>query len=684
MQFTTASGGRDGRMAGGGEQNAYEAAKADFFKSALEAYQGHQEETYEETSGASAQNVGMDARVSGNGGEIITLQFGPSANWLGRAFWELQDEVIRPYGRGAHMHAHPASRIIDRGVHFGGGITEDREWPRVLVFDTKKETSLADLLRPKDRDATGSGVITTASYGSSTANNPYELPTDYDFFQENVQSAVMSSMQAWGGAMERFDVAPQTSDPNEGGELSVEKIQSVIRSTQPPAKWNEGWSPRLHKKSLYELQTVSEATPFDVWSYGHEIMSNADEADLYLEGLRHQLEHCDRVHGFQTFVDVDSGFGSFAYDFLREVQSECRSAVLFTYGLTPKEWGRDQRKGGVWGAYQNSAVADRQAKMNVNVALGMSLLQDVSSMYVPLSLGGAWEQECATWLTYDPAVRHHMFCMLGLAVDTVSLPFRTTTRAPFACREACNALVRDNRRKITTLAVRCPVAGKRANDIMGGTERAFLEDSELVNSRAMSLDDYFATTKPVEDWRALTLCPSIQSPQEGFIAKSRRSTYSIFGSLRGFSDPTASASMPPNHAFMKQLRRTTGVSQKQMMSFSYPLPVILPQKFFPARPGAAKMTGTDGGADETKCGDSTDDSVAVDESSERDRFISSVALLRASSDLLPMLTATLHGLKNRPKRVMFEYEKGAKGISYDEVVEIEQSLFRIVEAYTED
>jgi hypothetical protein len=49
-----------------------------------------------------------------------------------------------------------------------------------------------------------------------------------------------------------------------------------------------------------------------------------------------------------------------------------------------------------------------------------------------------------------------------------------------------------------------------------------------------------------------------------------------------------------------------------------------------------------------------------------------------------MLTATLHGLKNRPKRVMFEYEKGAKGISYDEVVEIEQSLFRIVEAYTED
>ena len=50
----------------------------------------------------------IDARTSGNGGEIITLQFGPESNWAARTFWELQDEIIRPYGRGANVQAHPA------------------------------------------------------------------------------------------------------------------------------------------------------------------------------------------------------------------------------------------------------------------------------------------------------------------------------------------------------------------------------------------------------------------------------------------------------------------------------------------------------------------------------------------------------------------------------------------------
>ena len=66
-----------------------------------------------------------------------------------------------------------------------------------------------------------------------------------------------------------------------------------------------------------------------------------------------------------------------------------------------------------------------------------------------------------------------------------------------------------------------------------------------------------------------------------------------------------------------------------------------------------------------------------------ERFLSNLAVLRSSSDLVPMLEGTLAGLKSRPQKVMFEYLKGA-GITNEDVVEMEQSLFQVVEAYMED
>ena len=151
--------------------------------------------------GGEAGKRSADARTSGNGGEIITLQFGPEANWVARTFWELQDEVVRPYGRGAAARPHPSSSIIDRGVHFGGDVSEDKEFPRAILFDVRSEHNLVDLLRPTDRDATGRGLpfANDIGHGMGQHYQPIDL-TSYNFFQENVQAAIESSMSSWGHA----------------------------------------------------------------------------------------------------------------------------------------------------------------------------------------------------------------------------------------------------------------------------------------------------------------------------------------------------------------------------------------------------------------------------------------------------------------------------------------------------
>ena len=79
-----------------------------------------------------------DARTSGNGGEIITLQFGPEANWVARTFWSCK---TRLYGRTVVARAarpHPSSSIIDRGA-FGGDVSEDKGVPEAILFDVRSE-----------------------------------------------------------------------------------------------------------------------------------------------------------------------------------------------------------------------------------------------------------------------------------------------------------------------------------------------------------------------------------------------------------------------------------------------------------------------------------------------------------------------------------------------------------------
>ena len=642
------------------------------------------------SSSPSKARASVDTRESGSGGEIITLQFGPSANWLGRAFWELQDELIRPYGTGSCLQPHPSAVEVDRGVHFGGGTEEDKEWPRVLVFDAKKDTSLINLLRPQDRDASGQGQI-PESYGiPNPYDNPYNNP--YDFFQENVQSAVMSSMNSWGGAMERFDLAGAPPVPNSEGEsaaqLTQTQAEAIIRSTQPPRHWAEGWAARLHTKSLYELKTVKEETPFDVWSYGHEIMASEDDKEAYLEGLRFQLEHTDRVQGFQVFVDIDSGFGGFAHQYLEEVRMECRSANIYTYGLTPKSWGASgQSKGGHF-LYSSSAVADRKAKMNVNVALGVANLSAASNVYIPLSLGGPWEKECQKWLTYDPDVRHHMFCMLGLAVDTVSLPFRLAHRGRFDMTSAFNALAHDSRRRIAALSMAAPVGGKYSESLVGGVERSFATTKTLEAQNAQTLDELFASSTVVEDWgrfnpahQQRVTCSMFPSAVERVADENsnprRRMSYGMLGSLRGYAD-SYNRDGSPGLALVKQLARSR-CDPRRIMGYSTSCPGVFPEKFYPHRLTREELEQNEEDDDvENKKGEEEENS------RQYQRFMSCMTVLRSSNDMLPVLQATLGGLKNRPGRIMFEYEKGTNGLTQDDFAEIEQQLYSIVEAFTED
>ena len=695
----------------------------------------------------------IDARTSGNGGEIITLQFGPESNWAARTFWELQDEIIRPYGRGANIQAHPTSSIIDRGVHFGGDVSKDKEFPRAMLFDVRAEHNLVDLMRPMDRDVTGRGVIFDNNNNSNMMMNGggYQQVdlNSYNFFQENVQAAIETSMNSWGGAMQRFDIGgtpyqhtnqrQQQQQQQQNNMMDPEKIKKAIESSRPPSKWSDGWRPKFHRKSIYEIPNVTNTTPFDVWSYGYEVMSSTEEADLYLDGLRFQLEHCDRVQGFQVFVDIDSGFGGFCEKFLEEVKEECRSSCIITYGLTPKKWGEGLNSKSANYSYISSNVANRQSKRNINVGIAMAQLTSLSTLYLPLSLGGSWESVVTRYLNYDSQINHHRYCMLGLAIDSMTLPFRKTTRTQFEFTRACTTIANRNaRRNVASLSLSCPIRGQtnvlmktnnnsNSNSFInmktvtknlyidgdyGSIERygnVRRDDSEM-KRMTMDFNQYLTNAPPVEKWseknNMLSFSPECvvseevktlksNEEEEGLSYKKERKplTYGMMGTVRGIVDKEY-PSLPCEVLLLKQLSRTR-CDPRRIIGFSNKCPTIVPKRFYPRDitmerddTGYNSNDNNNSGIVESKQGQSNNNNngeVIDDKDDEHkyERFLSTLAVVRSSSDLVPMLQGTLAGLKSRPQKIMFEYVKG-QGLTNDDIVEMEQSLFQIVEAYMED
>ena len=358
----------------------------------------------------------------------------------------------------------------------------------------------------------------------------------------------------------------------------------------------------------------------------------------------------------------------------------------------------------------------------------MAQLTSRSTLYVPLSVGGGWEQAASGVMDYDRNVLHHKYCMLGLAIDSMTLPFRKVSRSQFEFSRVCTTVANGNaRRNVASLSLVCPLRGQinvyeqsKSNSLSnnmigmkltaknvyingdyGRVERYGSKRTDGQNS-TINFDQYLSNALPVHQWgddhNALSLSPECviteekqqlqnADADEGLRLKQRQPlTYGMMGSVRGIMDmdyPAPSCEL----LLLKHLSQTR-CDPRRVVGFANTCPTIVPGRFYPRD---ATMLRDDtslnvkSGVIESKQVDGLESKPEGngEEENAHERFLSNITVLRSSTDLVPMLQGTLAGLKNRPQKVMFEYVKGP-GLTNDDIVELEQNLFQIVEAYMED
>ncbi|KAG0033556.1 mtDNA inheritance, partitioning of the mitochondrial organelle [Podila clonocystis] len=333
--------------------------------------------------------------------EIITLQFGQYANFVGTHFWNTQEAHFNYQQLGEEEEQAP--ELVNHDCLYRVGQTNkgiDTYTPRALIFDLKggfgsiKKYKLYESEPPQDQ------------YQSH-----YDLswdPSKMETFQEEEYSP-----SAYQKHLEEEEIG--TADVEGEDYVPMNGIRT----------WSDYSRVYFHPKSMItasEYQLNSEFMPFDVFSYGRNaFLETEKEKESYDENFRLFTEECDQLQGFQVLADVLDGWGGFATSYLEKLREDYPKSTVVTYGLSDDKMGK------------NTTLREKQTTL-VNEALSMNNLTRLSSLYVPVKAPARQSLVANGWsknIRLDPSSRYHTSAFISAGIDSALLPCRLRYGATF-------------------------------------------------------------------------------------------------------------------------------------------------------------------------------------------------------------------------------------------------------------
>ncbi|KAJ2717178.1 mtDNA inheritance, partitioning of the mitochondrial organelle [Coemansia spiralis] len=206
--------------------------------------------------------------------EVLTLQFGENANYVGAHYWNLQ--------LGCRGDDDRVSELFSERREAAGAV------PRALVFD-----------RPGNFGSLGRAAAPSAG-------------GDEDDDGEHA---------AWSGATEVHRQSPHEASSGGGGVqcwADVGRARFADHALRAVTGVEFG-------NSLGEMNTFLE---------GAQVFAGLDAREDALEGgFRVFAEECDRLQGFQVLCDAFGGFSGFGAEFMGRVRDEYPKAPVLLYSV---------------------------------------------------------------------------------------------------------------------------------------------------------------------------------------------------------------------------------------------------------------------------------------------------------------------------------------------------------------
>lgn len=342
--------------------------------------------------------------------EVVTIQVGGFANFIGSHFWNFQDELL-----GLDNDPVFKNHGLNMDVLYRAGETQGG----VLTYTPR-------LVSVNYQGSLGS----MSSYGT-LYNQPPEVPPPVTTWrgtlstqhsQRHKRNLFLESLydneqkQSTG-----MDNRHTDSQDNYQDKDIVECLENDVQF------WTDFSKVHYHQQSLYELSGLwMDVQEFNNYGIGKDVFSEGSRGEEMNDRLRFFIEECDHIQGIQFLVDDSGGFSSVAADFLQNISDDYTNTPVLLYTV------RDP------GSYTSSRSRKRNISRDLHDAVSFARLSSICKLTVPVGLPYLSGSKASTYLRVNDEKPYHSSAVYGAALHSLSLPFRMDVLGPTAISN-CNS-----------------------------------------------------------------------------------------------------------------------------------------------------------------------------------------------------------------------------------------------------
>ncbi|KAJ0034222.1 hypothetical protein Pint_26239 [Pistacia integerrima] len=349
--------------------------------------------------------------------EIVTIQVGGFANFIGSHFWNFQDELLGlasdPEGDSVFKNQCLNMDVLYRsGETHQGVLTYSPRLVSVDFQEAYKFYQLGPYLRSlgsissrgtlyNEASSVPSDVVTWKGSVSTQASEPHKKNLFLQSLYEEEQENLTHKRNGFQREIEDKDI--------------VECLDNGVQF------WTDFSKVHYHPQSLYELSGLwMDVQEFDNYGIGRDAFSGSFQGEDICERLRFFVEECDHVQGFQFIVDDSGGFSAVAADFLENIADEYTNTPVLLYAARSPT------------SYMNLRSRKQTVFRHLHDSVSFSRLAPFCKLIVPVGLPSLSTSKASTFLRIEDEKAYHCSAVYAAAVHSASLPFRMEPVGPTA------------------------------------------------------------------------------------------------------------------------------------------------------------------------------------------------------------------------------------------------------------
>ncbi|XP_014224508.1 protein misato [Trichogramma pretiosum] len=347
--------------------------------------------------------------------EILTIQLGHYANFVGTHWWNIQESNF------SYDPNNPSE--IDPDVFFREGRLGNKSTytPRLLLADLKGTL----------------GYLSEEGNINDILENPSNLPVDLLWDENKIEKIVEPAAEK--------SLFVQNLDSKD-----TETIDASNDLENENNKWVDYLYTRYNQRTVNvvtEYEHKSETTAFETFPCGQNLWKTDQFQNDFIERIRNYVEECNMMQGFQVLMDADNGFGG--------LSAACIEYLRDEYGKSIIAWPV------LDSVPRQKSLAD-YAKI-INMVVCWKHLNENSSLFSPLCCDfNGWpvpnNPRKFENIVYKPELKYHTSALMATALDTLSIRYRNRKYASSVLSDLCADLNKLGRKAVaTSLSVPFPM-----------------------------------------------------------------------------------------------------------------------------------------------------------------------------------------------------------------------------------